>query len=241
MQSSLTPGTIVALGPPLEHDQKGAMGHVLRREHSYSKRLEEGAFWLGFPILLRLVTPSTGGFEPFTGNLADAGAETVFRTLRNRHRWWQWGSQSIYDFWTPTMDQTFLTFKEHNRDKVHSNMRERKRISTCAMGGRNEREYSKQFGAVATPKVRNWGGWGTRALNDSLKNQAFIPRLRVGGHTEAERWYAQVCFLEHHSACDTKDGLKEGIGAKDMSQKDDKSWVRIVVAGKRRGERFEKC
>lgn len=61
------------------------------------------------------------------------------------------------------------------------------------------------------------------------------------GHMEAERLYAQICFYEDHSACNVKERLEEGVGAKEMSYKDDKSWVRIVVAGRRKGERFERC
>lgn len=40
---------------------------------------------------------------------------------------------------------------------------------------------------------------------------------------EAERLYAQICFYEDHSACNVKERLEEGVGAKEMSCKDDKS------------------
>lgn len=49
MQLLLIPGMTVALGPPLENELQGAVGHVLRGEHSYSKRLEERPSDRAFP------------------------------------------------------------------------------------------------------------------------------------------------------------------------------------------------
>lgn len=49
MQLLLIPGMTVALGPPLENELQGAVGHVLRGEHSYSKRLEERPSDQAFP------------------------------------------------------------------------------------------------------------------------------------------------------------------------------------------------
>ena len=49
MQLLLIPGMTVALGPPLENEQQGAIGNVLRGEHSHSKILEERPSDQAFP------------------------------------------------------------------------------------------------------------------------------------------------------------------------------------------------
>lgn len=90
----------------------GPTAHVIGREHAYSKGLEEGAFWRGSPILLGVVTPSLGGFEPFWRNLTDAGGSNSPWNIQTQ--------TEINAFWTPIMGQAFIVLKEYNRGKVHS-------------------------------------------------------------------------------------------------------------------------
>lgn len=135
----------VALGLLLDNKEQGSVDHVINWSNCRGAIIFQGIRGRGLLTGLSHLTEighlfcgRTWAFQ-VRGNLADAGTQTVPGTFRNRHRWWRW-RQSTNAFWTPTMGQAFIMLNEYNGDKVYSNSKERKRISTCAMGGRSERE-----------------------------------------------------------------------------------------------------